>query len=82
MKRPTVPRSSGDPIRHLTSRGWTIPALAVEWRLKSTLAVTNLRDFANMPRYTTAARMSETFGWSSGGEVMDFWATRVETKRS
>jgi hypothetical protein len=73
-----VPRDHDNPIDYLTKRGKTLAELAVAWRLKSTESVRSLRLFRNTPRYATAVLMAETFGWSSAGEVMDYWAARVQ----
>lgn len=76
FRGPVVPRSADNPIDYLLE-STSIVDLAVEWKLKSTDAIYRLKRFEYVPRYRTAEKMAESFGWSAG-EVMDFWAQRVE----
>ncbi len=80
QKKNGVPRGTANPIEYLIQRGWSEPGLAVEWGLKTETSVKRLRAFNHVPKYTTAQRMAQTFGWSSAGEVMDFYAARASRK--
>lgn len=81
-KTTTVPRGTTNPIEYLMAHGWTEPKLAVAWGLKTDNSVRRLRKFGHVPKYATAAKMAETFGWASAGEVMDFWGSRVRARRA
>lgn len=78
LKTTNVPRETSNPIEYLLERGWSEPALAVEWNLKTEQSVRRLRNFAYVPRLRTATLMAQTFGWGSAGEVIDFWADKVK----
>lgn len=77
-KKSVVPRGAANPIEFLIAQGWSLPKLAVAWNLKTDTTIHRLKAFAHVPRYSTAERMAETFGWNSAGEVMDFWSARVK----
>jgi hypothetical protein len=71
-----------DPIEILRNGGWTDAQMAVAWGLRSTDSVRKLRIFKYVPSYDTAKAMAATFGWSSAGEVIDYWAVRVEARKA
>lgn len=81
-KTTRVPRNTDNPIEYLISKGVSYPQLSVDWGLGTTDNVRKLRAFKHVPSYGTAVLMAQSFGWSSGGEVMDFWAVRVAARKA
>ena len=75
-----VPRSEANPIGYLVHLGWSESRIADAWAL-SVGSVMKLRLFCHVPSYRTATKMARTFGWSSAGEVMDFYAVRIAAER-
>lgn len=76
-KRTLVPRGTENPIAYLLDHGWSMPQLAAAWGLKTDNTVYRLLRFKHIPRYRTAVEIAKTFGWSSPGEVLDFYAAKV-----
>ena len=75
-KAPRVPRATENPIRELNAAGVRVVELAKAWGVTPD-AVRKLRRFEFSPRYPLAIRMAATFGWSGGGEVIEYFSKKV-----
>lgn len=75
-----IKRSTENPIEELIARGVSPSQLAAEWGFDSTSSITQLKSFTYVPPYEKAKLIAVTFGWKSAGEVIDYWAAKVDPR--
>lgn len=75
-----IKRTSKNPITDLIERGMSLAEIAVAWQYKSDAVIRLLRNFDYVPPHDKAALMARTFGWRSAGQVIDFWAAKMDAR--